>query len=75
VSAIAFAMLHVPGWIFRRGLDASIAGAFLGMCVFGVVAGLLAWRTSALWAPILFHAANNFWSSGALAWCMTQIDR
>jgi|GEM_PF-2288312 len=66
-SAIAFAMLHVPGWIFRRGLDASIAAAFLSMCAFGVVAGLLAWRTPALWAPILFHSANNFWSSGALA--------
>lgn len=73
-SAIAFAMLHVPGWIFRRGLDASIAGAFLSMCAFGIVAGMLAWRAPSLWAPIFFHAANNFWSTGALAFCIAQIS-
>lgn len=72
VSALAFGVLHVPGWIFRRGLDASLIGAFLSTCAIGVVAGMLAWRAPTLWAPILFHAVNNFWSTGALAWCVTE---
>ena len=73
VCAVAFAMLHVPGWIFRRGLDPAIGGALLSMWAFGTVAGFLAWRVPSLWAPILLHAANNFWSTGALAWLFEQI--
>jgi membrane protease YdiL (CAAX protease family) len=73
VCAVAFALLHVPGWIFRRGLDPAIGGAFLSIWAFGTVAGWLAWRAPSLWAPILLHAANNFWSTGALAWCLEQI--
>jgi membrane protease YdiL (CAAX protease family) len=71
LCALAFAALHVPGWLFRRGLDPSIAGGFLSMSFFGVVAGLLAWRTPSLWAPMLFHFANNFWSTGALAYLLS----
>lgn len=66
-SALGFAALHLPGWLFRRGLDAGIAGSFASMLVFGLVAGYLAWRTPSLWAPIAFHALNNLWSTGALA--------
>ncbi|HET8932080.1 MAG TPA: CPBP family intramembrane glutamic endopeptidase [Polyangiales bacterium] len=71
LSALAFAALHVPGWLARRGLDPAIAGGFLSMVFFGVAAGLLAWRAPSLWAPILFHFANNFWSTGALAYLLS----
>jgi membrane protease YdiL (CAAX protease family) len=72
-SAFAFALLHVPGWVFRRGLDASIAGGFVSMWAFGTAAGYLAWRVPSLWAPILLHFANNFWSTSALAWALEQV--
>jgi membrane protease YdiL (CAAX protease family) len=67
-SALAFAALHVPGWIFRRGLDPALGLAFLSVWVLGTAAGFLAWRVPSLWGPIVLHWANNFWSTGALAW-------
>jgi membrane protease YdiL (CAAX protease family) len=71
-SASAFALLHVPGWAFRRGLDLGILGPFCAMVGFGLAAGYLAWCTQSLWAPIMLHFANNLWSTGALAWlCST----
>lgn len=71
--ALAFALLHIPGWIFRRGLDPGIFGAFLGVWILGMLAGLLAWRVPTLWAPILLHWANNLWSSGAFAWLLERV--
>jgi len=72
LAALAFAILHVPGWVFRLGLVPALAGSFVPMCGFGMVAGALAWRTPSLWAPILLHFANNFWSTGALAWAVDR---
>jgi membrane protease YdiL (CAAX protease family) len=73
LSGLAFAMLHVPGWIFRRGFDVSLGGLFVSIWLFGTLAGLLAWRVPSLWAPVLLHFANNFWSTGALTWSLDRI--
>jgi membrane protease YdiL (CAAX protease family) len=67
-SALAFAALHLPGWIVHKGLDPSIVASFFGVAAFGVVLGHLGWRAPSLWAPIALHAANNLLSTGALGW-------
>lgn len=74
LAALAFALLHVPGWIFRLGLIPSLVGAFVAMWAFGMVAGALAWRAPSLWAPILLHFANNFWSTSELAWTIDRVS-
>lgn len=73
VCGLAFAMLHVPGWIFRRGFDVSTSGLFVSIWFFGTLVGLLAWRVPSLWAPVLLHCANNFWSTGAFTWCLDRV--
>jgi uncharacterized protein len=64
LAAIAFMVLHFPGWYFQ-GNDAitiTLSGArvaFLGF-LFGAVRG----PRGSLWPSILMHAANNAWSTG-----------
>lgn len=67
-TALAFAALHLPGWFARRGLDPAIAGSFVGIALFGVVLGYLAWYARSLWAPVLLHALHNAWTTGLLVW-------
>lgn len=67
-TSLVFALLHLPGWLARRGLDPTIAGSFCGIALFGVVLGYLGWHARSLWAPVLLHVLHNAWSTGLLGW-------
>jgi membrane protease YdiL (CAAX protease family) len=73
VNALAFAALHVPGWFFRLGFSVMIAKSFVGVALFGLAAGYLAWATPSLWGPIVLHFANNAWSTRALDACIASL--
>jgi membrane protease YdiL (CAAX protease family) len=72
-SALAFAALHLPGWLVHRGLDLGIVGACAGIAFFGAVLGYLAWRTASLWPAILLHVTNNALSTGVLGWLVRAL--
>jgi len=71
VSALAFTVLHLPGWISRFGFDATIPSRFGGIMLFGVGVGYLAWRVPSLWGPIALHFLNNAWATRALDMLMS----
>jgi membrane protease YdiL (CAAX protease family) len=71
LSALAFSALHLPGWFVHRGPDPAILGSFVSMAAFGVLLGYLRWLTPSLWAAVGLHAANNLYSTGALA-CLAR---
>jgi membrane protease YdiL (CAAX protease family) len=73
VSALAFALLHVPGWLFQGAPLAALPIKLAPLVIFGVVLGTLRFCAPSLWAPILVHFSNNAWHQGALAWLLASI--
>ena len=66
-TSIAFGLLHVPGWLFMKGVSVSTL-SLIGPVVFvGVVLAAVSWRLPSLWACIAVHLANNAWNGGLLA--------
>jgi membrane protease YdiL (CAAX protease family) len=72
-SALAFTVLHLPGWIFRLGFSTMLANLFAGIMFFGLAAGYLAWRVPTLWGPIALHFLNNLWTTRALDVVMKEL--
>ncbi len=64
-TALAFALLHVPGWV-AAGMSAEVAlrqGG--GVVALGLGLGFLR-RGRSLWGPILLHLTNNLLSEGLI---------
>jgi membrane protease YdiL (CAAX protease family) len=66
-SALAFTLLHIPGWIFMGKLS---IGACLSVLALGLGLGWVRERSSGLAACVLLHMVNNAGSSGALAFLL-----
>ncbi|MBX3249530.1 MAG: CPBP family intramembrane metalloprotease [Myxococcales bacterium] len=67
VTAAAFALLHVPGWIVTSGLSADLVSR-LGLIFFaGLFFGLGRRLTGRVGAAIALHFVNNLWSAGLLS--------
>ncbi|MFK7801995.1 MAG: lysostaphin resistance A-like protein [Anaerolineae bacterium] len=61
ISALAFAMLHVPQWLFlsdQTGIE--ILSSFVSIFIYGVLFAVLVIWTKSLWASIVPHWINNF---------------
>jgi membrane protease YdiL (CAAX protease family) len=59
VSALLFAGIHLPFWIWRGGPAAGVLANAGGVFVFGLVAASLYLKTSSIWPPTVAHVANN----------------
>ncbi len=70
LSALAWALLHVPGWLFQGQSFSALAAGGGSIVIFGLVLGALRLRAPSLWAPILVHLVNNAWHQGALSWLL-----
>lgn len=66
-TSIVFGLLHVPGWLFMKGVSATTL-SLIGPVVFvGVVLAAISWRVPSLWACIAVHLANNAWNGGLVS--------
>jgi membrane protease YdiL (CAAX protease family) len=66
LTACAWALLHLPGWLFQGQSIAQVSIHLGGITIFGIVLGAVRLRAPSLWAPILVHLANNAWHEGML---------
>ena len=61
ISALMFAILHLPVWIIMDQLDiAAIIGNFFQIFAYGLAFAALLRFTRSLWAPLAAHWLNNF---------------
>ncbi|WII37493.1 CPBP family intramembrane glutamic endopeptidase [Paenibacillus thiaminolyticus] len=58
VSAL-FVLIHVPVWLNGGAVWLDMLWRAADMMVFSLIAGCMWKRTGSLWAPALFHTANN----------------
>ncbi|MFA6242245.1 MAG: type II CAAX endopeptidase family protein [Candidatus Hydrogenedentales bacterium] len=64
-SALLFASIHVPGWLYLQGFGAGFILSLVSVFIIGYVLGLLVERTNSLWPAIVMHFLNNLlWSGG-----------
>jgi membrane protease YdiL (CAAX protease family) len=66
LTAVLFALLHVPGWLFMGRSPAACARELPLIALTGFVFGAARARGGSLWASVVVHVANNAWSSGLL---------
>ena len=60
ISALMFAILHLPVWFMLDGLPITlIIGNFIQIFTYGVVFAILMKVTKSLWAPLSAHWLNN----------------
>lgn len=61
VSAIGFAILHLPVWILLDDMSTSLLiQSFGNILLYGIIFAGLMKATKSLWAPIAAHCLNNF---------------
>jgi len=60
VSSLLFVAIHLPGWISLHLFNAATAVFVL---VFGILMVLLLRYAKSLWAPIISHSLNDFFSA------------
>lgn len=75
VQAIAFAVLHAPGWLLVSGLDTGQAlGLVATTLIFALIAGMIVRWRGGIGTAVALHAAVNIASgagwSGAWGWMM-----
>jgi len=66
-TSVAFGLLHVPGWLFMKGMSATTLSLFAPVVSIGLVLAAVSWRLPSLWACIAVHLANNAWNGGLLS--------
>jgi membrane protease YdiL (CAAX protease family) len=66
-TSIAFGLLHVPGWLFMKGVSATTLSLIAPVLLIGVVLAAVSWRLPSLWACIAVHLANNAWNGGLIS--------
>lgn len=60
ISALMFAILHLPVWIILDGMPiALIAQSFLQIFVYGLIFAMMMKFTKSLWTPLSAHWLNN----------------
>ena len=72
-TTAAFALLHVPGWLFMNGANVSTLLNMLNVAAIGMVLAALAWRLPSLWCAILIHAVHNAWDQGVILALVTAV--
>jgi uncharacterized protein len=60
VSSLLFAAIHLPGWISLHLFNAATA---VFVFVFGILMVLFLRYAKSLWAPIISHSLNDFFSA------------
>ena len=60
ISSLLFVAIHLPGWISLHLLTVPI---LIFVFVFGVLMALLFLYARSLWAPIISHSLNDFFSA------------
>ncbi len=65
-TTAAFALLHVPGWLFMNGASLWTLLSVLNVAAVGMVLAAVAWRVPSLWCAILLHAVHNAWDQGVI---------
>jgi len=66
-TSVAFGLLHVPGWLFMKGLSTGTLSLIAPVVFIGVVLAAVSWRLRSLWACIAVHLANNAWNGGLIS--------
>src|SRR5262249_27967371 len=59
ITSLLFLAVHVPGWIALHMLRIDTATSIL---TFGFVMGIVLRYSGSLWAPIVTHSTNDFFS-------------
>jgi len=59
LTALLFAGIHLPNWIWINGLTVGVLANAAGVFVFGLLAAWVYLKTSSIWPPTLAHIANN----------------
>lgn len=62
-TALLFAAIHLPHWLWVRGMNAGVLMAMLSVTILGVFLCWLRRRTRSLWPSVAAHVANNVISS------------
>ncbi|MDT7543395.1 MAG: protease family protein [Acidobacteriota bacterium] len=63
LTAILFALIHVPNWLWTRGFQMSLLFDLVGVFALACLLGYLLKRTNTLWVCVGAHVFNNFLSS------------
>lgn len=60
VSALLFSAMHLPHWLWMRGLQPSVLRDVVSVFATGCVLGYLRNRSQSLWPCIVLHVINNY---------------
>lgn len=60
ISSLLFVIIHLPGWLSLHLLTIRIA---LFVFMFGVLMAVLLLWSKSLWAPVVSHSLNDFFSA------------
>ena len=72
-TSVAFGLLHVPGWLFMKGVSTGTLSLIAPVVFIGVVLAAVSWRLPSLWACIAVHFANNAWTGGLISTLMRSL--
>lgn len=64
LSATAFALLHVPGWLATQGASGAIVQQLALVFFVGLFCGAGRWLSGSVWPAVLLHLVNNAASVG-----------
>jgi membrane protease YdiL (CAAX protease family) len=62
IQALLFGAIHLPFWLFSRGLQTSVMADFTAVFVLGCFLGYILKKTNSLWFCVAVHIINNFWA-------------
>lgn len=68
--SLAFALLHVPGWVVPGGFAPARLVQFALVVLAGVAFGAGRALTGSVWPAVGFHFVNNLWATGSLHWLL-----
>ena len=60
ISSLLFVAIHLPGWLLLHLFKAQVA---VFIFVFGILMALLLRYSRSLWAPIISHSLNDFFTA------------
>jgi membrane protease YdiL (CAAX protease family) len=60
IVALLFTLMHYPGWFVQHATVISFIINSFGIFIRALFFGWLMKRTDSIWAPVIFHMANNF---------------
>jgi membrane protease YdiL (CAAX protease family) len=63
LTALLFALIHVPNWLWTRGFQTTMLFDLAGVFALACLLGYLLRKTNTLWVCVGVHVFNNFLSS------------